>query len=125
MEPITHGEHTGYTYRQAKDLIGCAELNYVRQIVTAGKIRIVAQVPVKEGSTVVRTLLNVDDVLAYAKHFKQRVGDGTNIYQFRATLDELKQIHEALAAQGITVELSNITQERREYQADRKSRKAE
>lgn len=125
LKPIERGEYKGYTYRQAHLIIGAAQMNYIRQLVTQGRIRIVAQVPVKPGSSVVRTLLNIDDVHTVRANFGRRQVNGTKTFLIHATAEDMVKIAEFARTQlSAKLDEVDVTEQRRQYQAKRAEKKA-
>lgn len=128
MEPLKYNEVTGYSYAQAQQLIGAKHVNYVRQLVSQGKIRIAGEMPTSEGSEVNRKLLSVEDVEKAAAKFHNRANDDAHIYAIRMTEEQLAFVTAAWIEKYGELEYDDLTVQRRKHAqksaAKKKSKKA-
>jgi hypothetical protein len=107
-----------YTYTQAHLIIGCKYLNYVRQLVSQGKIRIAGMEPVSPGSEVKRVLLYAEDVERVSADYEPRDDDGRREYSFRADGDEFAKVKVVMDELGLP--WKDLTEVRRQYARSRK-----
>jgi hypothetical protein len=107
-----------YSYTQAHMIIGCKYLNYVRQLVSQGRIRIAGSEPIAKGSEVFRTLLYAEDVEKVAADYEPREDDGRREYSFRADGDEFAKVKAVMDELGLP--WKDLTEVRRQYARSRK-----
>ena len=89
-------------------------LQYVRQLVDQGKIRVEGSMPLKPGDARSRTLLNVKDVEAYAKIYQPRDADpDARSYEIRCNGEQWQKVKPLLEA--LDVVWADLTERRRKY----------
>lgn len=112
----------GYTYKQAAALIGVANLNYLRQAVSQGRIESVGSWTMKHGGEVKRVLLDITSVMTFAANFRKRQNDDAHTYELRMSAEQ----RDLLVAWWQETfedgpEIEDVTETRRAYQAKRKA----
>ena len=103
---------TGYTITQATSVIGCTYTNYVRKMISTGRVKIVGKQWMNDDKTQFRLLLDVKTVEFAASKYEPREEDAARAYEVRFDPEQLAFFKTAFPK----VKLKDLTLQRKNAQ---------